>query len=100
MRLTHILLLFVAILITIQIHAQTFKVSGIVKREDNAPIEFANAVLKNGNPDNLADAMTDENGKFEIKVSPDKYVLSVSFVGYATDSTEIMVDMYRIIQRN
>ncbi|MCL2652083.1 MAG: TonB-dependent receptor family protein [Candidatus Azobacteroides sp.] len=92
MRFTRFFLLFGAIAATIQTHAQMFKVSGIVKGEDGAPIEFANAVLKNGNPDNLAGAMTDENGKFEIKVSPDKYTLFISFVGYTTDSTEITVD--------
>jgi len=39
-------------MVTIQTHAETFKVSGIVKGEDDAPVEFANVELRNGNPDN------------------------------------------------
>jgi len=92
MKYTYCLSLFIAFTINTAIRAETFKVSGTVKADNNTPIEFANVILKNGNPNDITGAMTDKDGKFEIKVSPDTYTFSVSFVGYTAYTADILVN--------
>ena len=86
----HFLLLFIVTAANIQIHAETFNVSGTVKTENDIPIEFANVILKTGNSNETIGAITEPDGKFEIKVSPNRYMLSVNYLGYVTYTYEII----------
>ncbi|MCQ2151382.1 MAG: outer membrane beta-barrel protein [Bacteroidales bacterium] len=45
-------------------------------------LEFATVVLAKGDSTVVAGAMTDEQGHFEIKAQPGKYILSVALIGY------------------
>ena len=45
-------------------------------------LEFATVVLAKGDSTVIAGAMTDEQGHFEIKAQPGRYILSVALIGY------------------
>lgn len=45
-------------------------------------LEFATVVLAKGDSTVVAGAMTDEQGHFEIKAKPGRYILSVALIGY------------------
>ena len=45
-------------------------------------LEFATVVLAKGDSTVVAGAMTDEQGHFEIKAQPGRYILSVALIGY------------------
>ncbi|MFD2432350.1 carboxypeptidase-like regulatory domain-containing protein [Mesonia maritima] len=65
---------------------ETVKLSGkLTDLETNEPIFAANILLENTNKGTF----TDENGYFEIKLSPDSYKLVVSLLGYQQITKEI-----------
>ncbi len=74
--------------------AQTGKVRGFVNdKKTEAPVPFANAVLKGTN----YGAVANVEGFFVISnVKPGSYTLEVSFVGYGTFSKEIVVRAEKI----
>lgn len=83
---------FRLILITLLISTLSFAqskgtISGVITDKDmnNAPIAFANAVIKGTS----VGATTDEKGKYSLKVDPGNYTLVLSFIGY--ESVEIPV---------
>ncbi len=49
---------------------------------DGSRLEFATVVLSTGDSTIVAGAMTDEQGRFEIKAQPGSYILSVAMIGY------------------
>lgn len=57
-------------------------------------VEFATVALTEpGSGKTIDGAVCDANGKFTIsKVAPGKYILSVSFIGYDTKKTNVIID--------
>ncbi|WP_420571173.1 TonB-dependent receptor domain-containing protein [Kordia sp.] len=71
---------------------ETYNVSGkLIASDSETAISFANAVLINdGNI--VHGSSSDASGKFTIsKISKGKYTLNISFLGYKTYNTEIVV---------
>ena len=88
------LLLALAFLVAIFIsgHAQdrqTYSISGLVlDKNTGKPVEFATVVLSSTEQWAVADA----EGRFTIQnVQPGKNVITVSCLGYVSDTREIMV---------
>ena len=55
----------------------------VVDEETKNPLEFATLVLRSlDNPDVVTGGMTDADGKFNVKVSPGNYDVSVEFISY------------------
>ncbi len=66
--------------------AQQRRISGIVQEsKSNTPLEGATVTVKNSN----ANTVTDADGKFGINVPDAKVILSISFVGYQTQSITV-----------
>lgn len=63
-------------------------IGGVVDSETNQPVEFANiALLAPGTGKPVDGAVCDDKGKFALaKVAPGTYDLSVSFIGYETQT--------------
>jgi outer membrane receptor protein involved in Fe transport len=81
-------LFFITLLFTTLSFAQNKgTINGVITDKDmnNAPIAFANAVIKGTS----IGTTTDEKGKYSLKVDPGNYVLVMSFIGY--ESVEIPV---------
>jgi outer membrane receptor protein involved in Fe transport len=81
-------LFFISLLFTALSFAQNKgTITGVITDKDmnNAPIAFANAVIKGTS----IGTTTDEKGKYSFKVDPGNYVLVLSFIGY--ESFEIPV---------
>ncbi len=89
-------LLFVAT--TGSVYAQSGSIQGrILNKANNEPLPFANVVVElNGSQ--AGGAQTDFDGKFSIKpLSPGKYSLKASFVGYTTvEITGVIVSVDKI----
>jgi hypothetical protein len=73
--------------VSIAMYAQKGTISGTLTDKDmnNAPLQFANAALKDTN----IGVTTDEKGKYSLKADAGKYILVLSFIGY--ESVEIPV---------
>jgi outer membrane receptor for ferrienterochelin and colicin len=69
-------------------------ITGIVlDSASNKPVEFATVALMEGSSDKPVNgAVCDEKGKFEIKkITPGKYRVVVSFIGYSTKSIPVTI---------
>ena len=87
-----ILTLFISILFpaTSFLYAQeTFSISGtVLNKTTGEPIEYATIVLENSEQWAVADG----NGNFSIqKVQPGKNIISISCLGFVTDTREIVI---------
>lgn len=74
-------LLLLTLLFSITIVAQDKgTITGTLTDKDmnNAPLQFANAVIKGTS----TGATTDEKGKYSLKINPGNYILVISFIGY------------------
>lgn len=83
-------LFFLTLLFTTLSFAQNKgTITGVITDKDmnNAPIAFANAVIKGTS----IGTTTDEKGKYSLRVDPGNYVLVMSFIGY--ESVEIPVSV-------
>lgn len=68
-----------------KLFAQEIILSGLVLKENNLPMEGATVQLE---PGNFID-ITDQSGFFKFSVSPSKYTLTISYVGYSTKTIDI-----------
>ena len=73
-------LLFVFVLFGMALNAQT-KVSGTVVDEAGEAVAYANVLFKN----TTEGTITDEDGRFYLESDENYTLLSVSFIGYATE---------------
>lgn len=83
-------LLFLTVLISTLSLAQTKgTISGVItdKEAKNAPLPFANAVIK-GTSNGVT---SDESGKYSISIAPGNYVIEFSFVGYESVEANVTV---------
>src|SRR5690554_6613127 len=79
--------LWILLLFTIPLKAQTATISGHLNSNDN-PVAFANIGLLNTNKGTVSNSL----GEFKIKdVAPGTYILRASYVGYESYETEIIV---------
>ena len=64
-------------------------ITGVLTDKDinNAPLAFANAVIK----DTSIGATTDDKGRYSLKVEPGNYTLIFSFIGYETIEVPVTV---------
>jgi outer membrane receptor protein involved in Fe transport len=85
MRIT---MLFLALLASVCIQAQTGTLSGkITEKSSNLPISYATVVIKEAGKV-VTGGITDDNGLFDIKnLALKKYDVEIQFMGYKTHST-------------
>lgn len=62
-------------------------VTGVVKDNSGIPVPGATVMVKN----TYSGVVTDENGKWQLRIQPGRTVLVISMLGYATIEKEIMV---------
>ncbi len=87
------LLLFFTFLFTLSLGAQTATIKGVVSENGN-PVPFANIYLKGTDKGTAAD----EDGVYHIKgLSPGKYVLIASTIGYETFRTTFLIGKDEVI---
>ena len=72
-------------------------ISGGVFAEDNSPIAFANVVLMATDSSFVDGTITDVDGKFTIKKSVDAAFLSISCIGYESQTMNVDADVSRIV---
>ncbi|HLA55344.1 MAG TPA: TonB-dependent receptor [Flavobacterium sp.] len=83
-------ILFLTLIMSVSALAQTKgTVSGTItdKEMNNAPLPFANVILKGAD----ISTTTDENGKYSMSVNPGTYTIQLSFVGYESAEQNITV---------
>lgn len=71
----------------------TIKGTLIDKESNNAPLAFANAVIKG----TTTGVTTDEKGQYSISIAPGNYVIQFSFVGYENVEYPIIVEAGKTI---
>ncbi len=91
-RMKHIILLIVALATAISqlSAARTAPVTGRVVDEQGAAIEWATVVLLRGT-EQAAGAVTDDEGRFALKVAPGAYTLSVQYLGFEPASRSVRI---------
>ena len=91
----HASLVWIAMLMSFTIHAQTGKVRGFVyDKADDQPIPFANAVIEGTN----YGAVANDEGYFVISGIPaGSYTLKVTFLGYTAVSQNVEIKSERIV---
>src|SRR5688572_26569929 len=67
--------------------AQNATISGTVKNAEGQPLAGASVQLQG----NKGGAVTDNNGNFSLQAAPGKHILIISYVGHATQRTEVTV---------
>ncbi len=94
MKIKYTLSLVICLLFSALAMAQTGKVRGfVIDKESDAPIPFANVVVKNTN----VGAVANDEGYFILSNVPlGKQTIEVSFVGYETKIEEVVVSEVRI----
>ncbi len=76
---------FLFLFFTGSIFAQSFISGKVIDGDFNEPLPFANIILKsNDNITNIGGTTTDFDGNFSFEVTPGKYLIEVSFIGYGT----------------
>ncbi len=80
-----LLVLFVTIMLCFSVMAQEKAVTGTVTDASGMALPGVNVVLKG----TQTGAITDANGKYSIKITGEKPVLTFSFIGYITQEIEI-----------
>ena len=88
-------------LICIPSFAQSKVVSGIITDKTGEPVPYASVVLAQDGTI-VTGGMSDDSGKFQIKVGAGKYILTAEFIGYKKESRQVEVtaqhlDIGRII---
>src|SRR6186713_715007 len=67
--------------------AQNVTLSGSVKNADGQPLAGASVQLQG----NTGGVVTDNNGNYSLQTTPGKHILVVSYVGHATQRTEVTI---------
>lgn len=83
-------LFFMFLLGTYITHAQ-LDVMGVVKDSSNVAIAFANVAVVNGDAKVISGTITDENGRFNLRMPKGEYTISISYLGYKTESIDIVL---------
>ncbi len=87
-----LLFLFFIFLNISSLKAQEFEISGRVKDANDAPLVFANVLLKNQDSVLIKGAATDENGLFAIRnVKGGNYLLSASYLDASSEIRSVTV---------
>lgn len=68
-------------------YAQNAVLSGTVKNSDGQPLVGASVQLQG----NSGGTVTDNNGNYSLSTTPGRHILIISYVGYATQRTEVTV---------
>ena len=85
------MLLFCLICVSVLAQAQTRLVTGIVtSSSDGTPVAGANITVKGSSEGTVSDA----DGKFSVSVTGDPVVLSISFIGFATQEVTVPASNY------
>ncbi|WP_169786426.1 outer membrane beta-barrel protein [Pseudalgibacter alginicilyticus] len=83
---------FIIIFFSMLTYGQEFTIRGQVNNSENTPIAFANVTAMSSDSLNLG-VITSENGHFVISNLKKKiYTLKVSFIGFKTYETTLLVD--------
>jgi hypothetical protein len=86
-RLLLLILLFIA---TLSFSQNNVQISGQVRdKNTKEELNYCSVVVLNSNDSIITGAVTDDKGYFFIPVKKDSYKLSISFIGYKTDSVNI-----------
>lgn len=89
-------LVFILIfLVCIPSFAQSKVVSGIVKDKAGEPVPYVSVVLTRDGAI-VTGGMTDDNGRFQIKVDAGKYTLTAEFIGYSKETKQVEVKASRL----
>ena len=87
-------LIFSSLLFSLTCFAQQRKISGIVQdSKNNTPLDGATVSVKNSK----ANAITKEDGRFEVNIPDGKETITVSFVGYETKTINIGANQTSVI---
>ncbi len=79
------ILLFIFLLCISNIQAQQTSIQGTVTNEDNAPIEYFDAIVRDIKDSSMVQGDAFIDGKFNFKnLKPEKYILQLSSVGFIT----------------
>ena len=81
------ILFFISVLSGSFSYAQNSTLSGTVKNSDGEPLAGASVQLQGVR----GGTTTDNNGYYTLSATPGKHILIISYVGYATQRTEITV---------
>ena len=76
----HLLLLFILIIFTSAISAQTLQ--GVVKNQKGEPIEFANVAVLAADSSLVSGGITDQKGHFKIENTQGACIVRTSSLGY------------------
>lgn len=68
-----------------------YNLTATVTSSDGVGISFANVVLKNNSNESVIGTMTDELGKFQVKLSEGSYTLAISCVGFENYTQQVDV---------
>ena len=71
---------------SIQLYAQTGKITGQVKDASGQPLGKASVQIQSG-----SGTATDENGYYSLTAAPGKHTLIISFVGFASQKMDVTV---------
>ncbi|WP_299272685.1 TonB-dependent receptor [uncultured Psychroserpens sp.] len=81
-------LVFMFFLVTNLAHSQA-EIKGVVNDSSQVAIAYANVVLSKANGEAISGTVTDENGRFKIQAISGDYKLSISYIGYETNTKNI-----------
>jgi iron complex outermembrane receptor protein len=86
-RSANTILLFLFFLSSFNSFAQNATLSGTVKNAEGQPLSGATVQLQG----NRGGTVTDNNGNYSLTATPGKHILIISYVGHATQRTEVTV---------
>ncbi|EDP96429.1 outer membrane beta-barrel protein [Kordia algicida OT-1] len=87
---TKIMLFMMTFVSSITLAQNKVTVKGFVVDTTNVPVSFANVVILEKDTNTIINgAITDENGRFTIKVAKGTYTLKITFLGYEDYQQEI-----------
>lgn len=87
---TTIMLFMMCFMCSVTLAQNKVTVKGFVVDTTNVPVSFANVVILEKSTNTIINgAITDENGRFTIKVAKGTYILKITFLGYEDYQQEI-----------
>ena len=85
-----LLLLFLLFFATLSFSQNNVQISGQVRdKNSKEELNYCSIVVLNSNDSIITGAVTDDKGYFFIPVKPDRYKLSISFIGYKNETVNI-----------
>lgn len=87
------ILLVTGLLCAVAATASVYKVSGVVRTEDKAPVPYARVAVEGSS----IVTVTDKNGCYELSLpSPGEYTLKAAFTGYKADTRKLASGLNRL----